>query len=100
MYAGIVHSDLKPANFVIVNASLKLIDFGIANKIQPDVTSIMKDTQVRLMPRVHQMYIFNRSTRFILKNFQSLINDFFNLLKKMLMIIWHHMDCPERKLMI
>uniref|UniRef100_A0A8D3CUG3 Ttk protein kinase n=1 Tax=Scophthalmus maximus TaxID=52904 RepID=A0A8D3CUG3_SCOMX len=43
---GIVHSDLKPANFVIVNASLKLIDFGIANQIQPDVTSIMKDSQV------------------------------------------------------
>ncbi|KAM8869888.1 dual specificity protein kinase Ttk isoform 2-T4 [Spinachia spinachia] len=43
---GIVHSDLKPANFVIVNASLKLIDFGIANRMQPDVTSIMKDSQV------------------------------------------------------
>ncbi|XP_028326813.1 dual specificity protein kinase Ttk [Gouania willdenowi] len=43
---GIVHSDLKPANFVIVNASLKLIDFGIANRINPDVTSIMKDSQV------------------------------------------------------
>lgn len=47
---GIVHSDLKPANFVIVNASLKLIDFGIANRIQPDVTSIMKDSQVRAQP--------------------------------------------------
>uniref|UniRef100_A0A8C5FVR1 Ttk protein kinase n=1 Tax=Gadus morhua TaxID=8049 RepID=A0A8C5FVR1_GADMO len=43
---GIIHSDLKPANFVIVNASLKLIDFGIANSIQPDVTSIMKDSPV------------------------------------------------------
>ncbi|KAJ7985109.1 hypothetical protein DPEC_G00348670 [Dallia pectoralis] len=43
---GIIHSDLKPANFVIVNASLKLIDFGIANRIQPDATSIMKDSQV------------------------------------------------------
>ncbi|XP_023668766.2 dual specificity protein kinase Ttk isoform X1 [Paramormyrops kingsleyae] len=43
---GIVHSDLKPANFVIVNATLKLIDFGIANRIQPDVTSIMKDSQL------------------------------------------------------
>lgn len=43
---GIIHSDLKPANFVFVNASLKLIDFGIANRIQPDVTSIMKDSQV------------------------------------------------------
>ncbi|MGH0147352.1 UNVERIFIED_CONTAM: hypothetical protein FKN15_010680 [Acipenser sinensis] len=43
---GIIHSDLKPANFVIVNASLKLIDFRIANQIQPDVTSIVKDSQV------------------------------------------------------
>lgn len=47
-FVGIVHSDLKPANFVIVNASLKLIDFGIANRIQPDVTSIMKDSQVSI----------------------------------------------------
>ncbi len=46
-FEGIIHSDLKPANFVIVDASLKLIDFGIANRIQPDVTSIMKDSQVR-----------------------------------------------------
>lgn len=45
-FSGIVHSDLKPANFVIVNASLKLIDFGIANHIQPDMTSVMKDSQV------------------------------------------------------
>lgn len=41
---GIIHRDLKPANFVIVNASLKLIDFGIANRIQPDVTSVMKES--------------------------------------------------------
>lgn len=51
VFTGIVHSDLKPANFVIVNATLKLIDFGIANRIQPDVTSIMKDSQVRGRPR-------------------------------------------------
>lgn len=43
---GIIHRDLKPANFVIINASLKLIDFGIANRIQPDVTSVMKDSPV------------------------------------------------------
>ncbi|XP_021062326.1 dual specificity protein kinase TTK isoform X2 [Mus pahari] len=43
---GIVHSDLKPANFVIVDGILKLIDFGIANQMQPDTTSIVKDSQV------------------------------------------------------
>lgn len=58
-FAGIVHSDLKPANFVIVNASLKLIDFGIANRIQPDVTSIMKDSQVRLVMPTLQLVNVN-----------------------------------------
>ncbi|RDB17945.1 Serine/threonine-protein kinase mph1 [Hypsizygus marmoreus] len=42
----IVHSDLKPANFVVVRGQLKLIDFGIANAIANDTTNIQRDHQI------------------------------------------------------
>ncbi|PIO59752.1 hypothetical protein TELCIR_18773, partial [Teladorsagia circumcincta] len=42
----IVHSDLKPANFLFVKGAVKLIDFGIAAGIPNDMTAAIKESQM------------------------------------------------------
>lgn len=44
--AGIVHSDLKPANFLFVKGVLKIIDFGIANAVPEHTMNIYRESQI------------------------------------------------------
>jgi serine/threonine-protein kinase TTK/MPS1 len=42
--ARIVHCDLRPANFVVVDGALKLIDFGISKGMTQKMSFVLQDT--------------------------------------------------------
>jgi serine/threonine-protein kinase TTK/MPS1 len=42
----VIHLDLKPANFVLVDSRLKLIDFGISKQVASDATSVITSAHV------------------------------------------------------
>ncbi|XP_054156936.1 dual specificity protein kinase TTK-like [Oppia nitens] len=58
---GVVHSDLKPVNFILVAGKLKLIDFGIANAIQANYTSVYKESQIGTINYMAPEALQNRS---------------------------------------
>lgn len=47
---GIIHTDLKPANFVLVRGALKIIDFGISHAIEEHTVHARRDAQVSPRP--------------------------------------------------
>lgn len=58
---SIIHSDLKPANFVTVASGLKIIDFGIARAKHHDHTSVLSQERLGTVSYMSPEHIANES---------------------------------------
>jgi serine/threonine-protein kinase TTK/MPS1 len=57
---NIVHTDLKPANFLLVSGRLKLIDFGIAKEIPDNTTNIRREDYIGTLNYMSPESFLNR----------------------------------------